>query len=64
VPWPLTRDVWHGGSDDPFAMRFLPTVLERHGELILLTLGSGDGLHQVGNSGVLHSNMANGGELL
>jgi hypothetical protein len=45
-------------------MRFLRTALEQHGELISLTLGSGDGLYRVGNSGVLHSDLADDGELL
>jgi hypothetical protein len=62
--WPLTGDGWHGGYDAPFATRFLPTASERHEELNLLTLGSGDGLHRVGDGGILHSDLADGGELL
>jgi hypothetical protein len=43
---------------------FLPMALEQRGELISLTLGSGEGLHRVGDGGVLHSDLANGWELL
>jgi hypothetical protein len=64
VPWPLIRDGWHDGYNAPFAMRFLPTASEQCRELILLTLGSEDGLHRVGDGGVLHSDLADGGELL
>jgi hypothetical protein len=39
-------------------MGFLPTASERRGELISLTLGSGDELYRVGGGGVLHSDLA------
>jgi hypothetical protein len=39
-------------------MEFLPTALERRGELVSLTLGSGDELYRVGGGGVLHSDLA------
>jgi hypothetical protein len=45
-------------------MRYLFVALERHMELVLLSMGSGDGLHRVGNGGVLLSNFADGRELL
>jgi hypothetical protein len=38
-------------------------ALEQRGELVSLTLGSGDGLYRVGGGGVLHSDLADGGEL-
>jgi hypothetical protein len=64
VPWPLTADGWHDGYGAPFATRFLRTASERCVELVSLTLGSGDVLYRVGVSHVLHSDLADGGELL
>jgi hypothetical protein len=54
----------HGGYSAPFTMGFLPTALERCGELISLTLGSGDELYRVGGGSVLHSDLADIEELL
>jgi hypothetical protein len=53
-----------GGYGAPFTTRFLPTALEQRRELISLTLDSGDGLYRVGGDGILHSDLADGGEIL
>jgi hypothetical protein len=39
-------------------------ALERRGELVLLTLGSGDRLHRASNGDALCSDQADGGKLL
>jgi hypothetical protein len=49
VPCLLSGDGWLGSYGTPFAMRFLPTASERLGEHVLLTLGSGDGIHRAGD---------------
>jgi hypothetical protein len=45
-------------------MGFLRMALERRGELVSLTLGSGDELYRVGSDDVLHSDLADVEELL